>query len=403
MALEQQQQLENAYVMPTYARKPVQFVRGQGMRLYSDTGKEYLDFLAGIGTACLGHAHPRLTQAIQHQAAQLLHVGNYYYIEGRGELAQKISNLLASGGETPWKTFFANSGAEASEGAIKLARKYGLVHLQGADTIICARGGFHGRTLGALAATGQPSKQEYFQPLPPGFTHVDLNDLAELKAHLGKGIGDKAVCAVMLECIQGENGVYPCTDEYLQAVRKLTHEKGILLIIDEVQTGIYRTGTHPFAFQHAGITPDVVTMAKGLAGGVPIGAFAAQGAAAQVLEPGDHGSTFGGSPLAIAAANATLDELAAMDAAAHVATVGAYLQAQLATLPQVTEVRGRGLMVAMELSEPVAEQVVAAGLEAGLVLNSIRQHIVRFLPPLICTTQDIDVLIVRLKQILEQL
>jgi acetylornithine aminotransferase len=407
MSFEGQQTLETAYLMQTYQRKPVEFVRGEGIRLYDDAGTEYLDFVAGIGAVSVGHANPRVTQAIQEQALRLLHVGNYYYVEGRGELAAKISKLLnvtvSPDAATPWKSFFANSGAEAVEGAIKIARKYGLRYLEGAGTIISARGSFHGRTLAALAATGQPSKQESFKPVSPGFVHVDLNDIQALKAVFNQKVGEKTVCAVLLECIQGEGGVYPCTEEYLHAARQLTEEHDALLILDEVQTGFYRTGTYPFAFQHFGIVPDVVTLAKGLGAGVPIGAVVARGIAATVFEPGDHGSTFGGSPLVIAAANATLDELAELGIGLRVAETGLYLQERLRELPFVTEVRGRGLMVGVELNKPIAEELVVAGLEAGLVLNNIGRHILRFLPPLICTREDIDMMMERLQQAGRQL
>jgi acetylornithine aminotransferase len=405
-SLEQQQALESTYLMRTYRRKPVEFVRGEGIHLYDDKGVEYLDFLGGIGAVSVGHANPRIVKTLQEQAARLVHVGNYYYVEGRGELAEKISDMLNTGlgnDAAPWRVFFANSGAEAVEGAIKIARKYGTRYLEGADTVVSARRSFHGRTLAALAATGQPSKHDSFKPIPLGFVHVDFNDTHALKELLNQGFGGKSVCAVLLECVQGEGGVYPAAEEYLQAARQLTEEGDVLLMVDEVQTGFYRTGTYPFAFQHYGIVPDVVTLAKGLGSGVPIGAVAARGRAAEMFEPGDHGSTFGGSPLAIAAANATLDELAAMDAGAQVAQVGAYLQAQLKELPLVIEVRGRGLMVGVELSEPIAEDVVDAGLKEGLVLNSIGRHILRFLPPLVCTKADVNILIERLRTILERL
>lgn len=404
--LLKEQQLDATYLMQSYKRKPVEFVRGEGIRLYDADGKEYLDFLAGVGAVSVGHSNPQVLRALQAQAAKLIHVSNYFYVEGRGELAEKISNLLntnrPASQASPWRSFFANSGAEAVEGAIKIARKYGSQHLEGADTIVCARRSFHGRTLGTLAATGQASKKDTFAPLPLGFIHVDLNDIQALKDVLHQGVGGKAICAVLLECIQGEGGVYPCTEEYLQAARELTRERGILLMLDEVQTGFYRTGT-PFAFQQYGIVPDVVALAKGLGGGVPIGAVAARGVAADVFEAGDHGSTFGGNPLAVAAANAVQDELAAMNAGAHVTEVGAYLQAQLATLPGVAQVRGKGLMVGLEFAAPIAEQIVAAGLENGLVLNSIGHYILRFIPPLVCTKADVNILVEKLQRILEQL
>jgi acetylornithine aminotransferase len=405
MSLHEEQLLEQRYLLPTYGRKPLQFVRGEGMRLYDDTGREYLDFLAGIGAVSVGHANPRVTKAIQQQAARLLHVGNYFYVEGRGELASRVSRLLNASeaqeatatavSEQPWQTFFANSGTEAVEGAIKLARRYGARHLKGASTIISAQRSFHGRTLAALAATGQPAKQEAFRPLPPGFLHLPLNDLDALRAALHI----ETPCAVLLEVIQGEGGVWPCDEHYLRAVRELTAERGILLILDEIQTGFFRTGP-AFAFQHTGILPDIVTLAKGIANGVPLGAVAARGLAATGFEPGDHGSTFGGSPLAIAAAHATLDECAARDIGANVKKVGDFLASELARLPLVVEVRGRGLMRAVQLAEPRAAQVLDAALAEGLVCNAIGESILRFLPPLVCTTNEVDTLISRLSAIL---
>jgi acetylornithine aminotransferase len=413
MLLREQQELEAQYLMDTYKRKPIAFVRGEGMRLYDENNVEYLDYIAGVGAISVGHANPRVTKALQEQAAKLLHISNYYYVEERGQLAKKLSELLsgnsdgksaqgASSTSDTWKTFFANSGTEAIEGAIKIARKYGARHLQGADTIVCARRSFHGRTLAALAATGQPSKQEAFQPLPEGFAHVDLNDIAALKQVLNQGVGGLKVCAVLLECVQGEGGVYPCSEEYLKAARELTEAKGILLMIDEVQTGFYRTGTHPFAFQHYDIVPDVVAMAKGIGNGVPMGAVAARGAAATVFEPGDHGSTFGGNSLVIAAANATLVELELLDVGIHVSQTGNYLAQRLRELPGVTEIRGKGLMVGVEFKEAIAEQVVAAALEKRMLINSIGQHIVRVLPPLVCTNAEVDTLVDGLKGILAQ-
>ncbi|MDR0350533.1 MAG: aminotransferase class III-fold pyridoxal phosphate-dependent enzyme, partial [Coriobacteriales bacterium] len=240
MSLEQQQQLEANHLMQTYKRKPVQFVRGEGIRLYDDRGAEYLDFLGGIGVVSVGHTNPQVVYAVQEQAARLLRVGYYYHVEGRGELAEKISGLLNGGlpkEAQPWKMFFTNSGTESVEGAIKIARKYGARHLEGADTVVSARRSFHGRTLAALAATGQPSKQDSFKPIPQGFVHVDFNDIHALKAMLNQGFGGKSICAVLLECIQGEGGVYPATEEYLQVARQLTEASGALLMIDEVQTG----------------------------------------------------------------------------------------------------------------------------------------------------------------------
>jgi acetylornithine aminotransferase len=402
VSLQQEQRLEQDYLLATYGRKPVEFVRGAGMRLYDDQGQEYLDFLAGIGAVSVGHANARVAAAIQEQAAKLLHVGNYFYVEGRGELAERLSALL---GKAQWRSFFANSGTEAIEGALKLARSYGARHLAGASSVISAERSFHGRTLAALAATGQPAKQASFQPLPSGFLHVPLNDIRALTEALdGQSSGETsapadAICAVLLEVIQGEGGVWPCDEDYLRAVRELTAERGVLLIIDEIQTGFFRTGK-AFAFQHAGIEPDIVTLAKGIANGVPMGVLCAREPAAACFAPGDHGSTFGGSPLAIAAANATLEELAAEGFAKQVKTVGAYLATKLAQLPGVTEVRGLGLMRGAQLALPIAPALVDAALEQGLVLNAIGENILRFLPPLCCTTKDVDILIARLKGLL---
>jgi len=417
---EIEQQLENHYVMHTYARKPVNFVRGEGMYLYDDKGKSYLDFLSGIGCISVGHCNPAVSAALARQASRLVHVGNYFYVEGRGVLAEKLNTLLSAPGTArdtckhAWKTFFANSGAEANEGAIKLARKHGKLKLNGAATIVSAQKSFHGRTLAALAATGQESKQAVFTPMPAGFVHTPLNDIEALKhvldaqdaaAHLAGderagvmdastkpegGSNEASVCAILLECIQGEAGIWPCTMEYLKAVRELTAERGILLIIDEIQTGFFRTGTYPFSFQHYGIIPDVVTMAKGIANGVPMGAFAAYGELGDLLQPGEHGSTFGGSLLAIAAANATIDEMLDMDVANKVAATGAYFAAGLAHLPKVSDIRGLGLMRGVTLTEPIAAAVGEAALEKGLVLNVIGDSVLRFLPPLIATTEHVD-------------
>ncbi len=410
MTLQEQQALEDAYVMATFARKPVEFVRGEGMRLYDDRGAEYLDFLSGIGVVSLGHCAPPVVAAVQAQAAELLHVSNYYYIEHRGQVARLLSELLnagAPGGAAPWKTFFANSGAEANECAIKLARLHGRRRAEAAGRpggeaprlIVTLEGSFHGRTLATLAATAQPAKQEAFQPLPEGFAATPPNDVAALEALFAERGAE--VCAVMVECIQGESGVHPCTAEFLQAARRLTAERGALLICDEVQCGCFRTG-EPFGFQLFGVRPDVVAIAKGVAGGFPMGACAACGEAAEVLAPGDHGSTFGGSNLAMAAAQATLSALAAPGFADQVREVGAYLRERLAALPGVTQVRGHGLMVGADLAEgaPAAPDVVAAALEAGLVLNATGPRTLRFLPPLICAKEDVDCLVERLAPLL---
>ncbi|MBQ9021773.1 MAG: aspartate aminotransferase family protein [Eggerthellaceae bacterium] len=404
MGFAEQKQLDELYVMPTFARKQVCFVEGEGMRLRDDAGKEYLDFLSGIGVCSLGHCHPAVVDAIAKQAARLIHVSNYFYIEQRGEVAKLLSDAL--NGWRPedavgtWKTFFANSGAEANECAMKLARVWSRRNSHGGNIIVTLEGSFHGRTMETLAATAQPAKQELFEPLPGGFVHVPINDLEALQAVFDAH--PQQICAVMLEVIQGESGVHPCTQEFLRAAEQLAHSNGALLIADEVQTGIYRTGK-AFAFQHFGIQPDIVAIAKGVAAGVPMGACAAREDIAAAFQPGDHGSTFGGSNLAMAAAHTTLHVLHDEHFTTRVTEVGAYLAEALAGLAQVIEVRGLGLMLGAELDEALAPDVVAAGLEAGLVLNAPTPTTLRFLPPLVCEKADVDVLIEKLSTILSEL
>ena len=409
MSLEDQKQLEETYVMHTFGRKPVELVQGTGMCVTDDTGKTYLDFIGGIGVNSLGHCPAALVTDLSSQLAKLMHVSNYYYIEGRGELAKKLSDLLnlqvPEAEREPWQTFFANSGAEANECAIKLARLYARrkAEEKGSTrrprTIVTLERSFHGRTLATLAATAQPVKQEAFQPLPDGFVATPANDIEALNRLFSEQGGD--IAAILLEPVQGECGVYPCTDEFLAECRRLCDVFGAVLVFDEVQCGIYRCGTYPFAFQHAGVMPDVVTMAKGIAGGVPMGACAALTHIASVFEPGIHGSTFGGSNLAIRAANTVLDTIEAQGIAQNVEEVGAYLREQLAALPQVVEVRGKGLMVAADLQDGIdAPTVVLNALEAGLLLNATGPHTLRFLPPLICTRENVDSLISRLSGLL---
>ena len=409
MTLEQQQQLEESYVMHTFGRKPVELVKGDGMRVWDDKGAEYLDFIGGIGVISLGHCHPALVKAVSDQAAQLMHVSNYYYIEGRGELAHKLSDLLNlrvdEQDRVPWQTFFANSGAEANECAIKLARLHGRMSVKDGNLalmprlIVTLERSFHGRTLATLAATAQPVKQEIFQPLPDGFVAVPANDVAALE-RLFAECGNQ-ICGMLLEPIQGECGVYPCTEEYLQAARRLTQEYNALLMFDEVQCGMYRCGTYPFGFQHTQVTPDVVTMAKGVAGGVPMGACAARQEIAELFQPGVHGSTFGGSNLAVTAANTVLDTIQGQGIAQNVAEVGEYFMKRLEGLDNVIEVRGRGLMVAVDLDSSCdAPAIVLAALDKGLLLNATGAHTLRFLPPLVCTREDVDTLIERLATLL---
>lgn len=422
MGFIEEQQLESAYVMGTYARKPVELVRGRGMRVEDAEGRTYLDFVSGVGAVSLGHCHPALVSAIEEQASTLVHVSNYYYIEHRGEVAHLVSDLLNEcvdeAEREPWQSFFANSGAEANECAFKLARLHAkkramaAAEAAGADEdgvraaaaaaprlIVTLDASFHGRTLATLAATAQPAKQEAFQPLPDGFVRTPINDIKALES-LFASQGD-GICAVMVECVQGESGVHPCTAEFLAAVRRLTAECGALFMCDEIQCGMYRCGTHPFGFQHFGVTPDVVTIAKGIASGFPMGMCAARAQVAASFDPGDHGSTFGGSCLAVAAAEATVRALAAEDAAGNAERTGAYLREKLTALPQVEEVRGLGLMVACDLAEGVsAPDVVLAGLDEGLLLNFTGPRTLRFLPPLVCSKEDVDVLVQKLAALL---
>ena len=422
MGFIEEQQLESAYVMGTYARKPVELVRGRGMRVEDAEGRTYLDFVSGVGAVSLGHCHPALVSAIEEQASTLVHVSNYYYIEHRGEVAHLVSDLLNEcvdeAEREPWQSFFANSGAEANECAFKLARLHAkkramaAAEAAGADEdgvraaaaaaprlIVTLDASFHGRTLATLAATAQPAKQEAFQPLPDGFVRTPINDIKALES-LFASQGD-GICAVMVECVQGESGVHPCEPEFLAAVRRLTAERGALFMCDEIQCGMYRCGTYPFGFQHFGIAPDVVTIAKGIASGFPMGMCAARAQVAASFDPGDHGSTFGGSCLAVAAAEATVRALAAEDAAGNAERTGAYLREKLAALPQVDEVRGLGLMVACDLAEGVsAPDVVLAGLDEGLLLNFTGPRTLRFLPPLVCSKEDVDVLVQKLAALL---
>jgi len=395
--LDQEVALDRDVIMQTYARKPVLFVRGEGMRLYDDAGREYLDFVSGIGAVNIGHAHPAVTAAVAEQASKLVHVSNLFYVEHRAELARDVSQLLGGG----WKMFFANSGAEAVEGAIKLARRWAGEHKPGAYKVVTLERSFHGRTLAALAATGQASKQEAFKPLPEGFVHVPANDIEALDAAV-----DRSVAAVMVEVVQGEGGVWPLSAEYLEAARRICDERNALLIADEIQTGFFRTGP-AFAHQAFGVIPDVVTVAKALANGLPIGGFLAHGTAADALKPGDHGSTFGGGPVVCAAGRATIAELVAGDYGTRSMESGVYLREGLSLLAEKTgaivDVRGAGLLVGVTLARPVAVEVATEALNRGIVLNNIGADILRFLPPLLCGKPEIDTLLITLSDILEGL
>ena len=405
--------LEDAYVMHTYGRLPVEFVSGQGAVLTDAAGKTYLDLLGGIGAVSLGHAHPKVQAALVRQLERVWQTSNYFHEENRGELAHALSQLLSKKTDeqghivgdtgTRWKTFFSNSGAESNEGALKVARRWGERKLDGASGIVSARQSFHGRTLATLSATGQDVFHKSFGPMPAGFASVPLNDieaLTEAVEHPTEATGP--VCAVMLECVQGEGGVWPATFEYLRAVRELCDRTGIALIIDEVQTGFFRCGA-PFCYQLAGIEPDIVSMAKGIADGFPTGAVAARAELADLMVPGDHGSTFGGNALAMAAGRATVQALVDENIGEHVIACGAHLAERLAALPHVTEVRGHGLMRGAQLDVPIATPLVERGLTRGLVLNHIGDSILRFLPPLVVRESQVDEMADRLAALIEEL
>lgn len=363
--------------MATGRRLPVTFVRGRGCRVYDDAGREYLDMVAGIAVNLLGHSHPDVVAALTRQASQLIHTSNLYFTEPQVELAKRLVEL-----SFPARVFLCNSGAEANEAAIKLARKWGAKNRDGAFEIITATGSFHGRTLAAVTAGGQHKYSDPFEPLPPGFVHVPYNDAQAIES----ATTDKTV-AVMLEPVMGEIGVVAAAPGYLKRVREWCDRRNLLLILDEVQTGLGRTGRW-FAHQHAGITPDVMTLAKGLGGGVPIGACLAN-PRADVFEPGDHGSTFGGNPLACAVATTVLAVIERDGLVGHAAEMGDVLGGAIAALG-AKETRGRGLMQAFEFEDAKAKPFQSACLDAGLVVNAVDDHSIRLVPPLIITTEDIE-------------
>lgn len=376
------QELEHQYFMRTFDRVPVVLVRGQGARVWDDAGREYLDFVAGWAVNSLGHCPPAVVAAVTEQARTLIQASNQFYTIPQLQLAEiLIQNSCLN------RVFFSNSGAEANEGATKLARRYGKKYLNGAYAIITATGSFHGRTLGMVAATGQSKFQQPYVPLPSGFVNVEYNSIEALKAAT-----TSQTCAVMLEPVQGEGGVNIPDDDYLRAVRIWCDQAGILLILDEIQSGVGRLGTL-FAYEQYGVEPDVMTLAKGLGSGIPIGAILAKERAA-VFTAGEHGSTFGGNPVACAAAYATLKYIIDHNVVANVREVGQYLMAGLASLkhkfPVISDVRGRGLLAAMEFSSDIAQSVVMACLERGLLVNKLKPNALRFMPPLIIGTGEVD-------------
>jgi predicted acetylornithine/succinylornithine family transaminase len=386
--------LERCPIAPTYGPPRVQFLRGSGPYLYDRDDNQYVDFLAGIAVTGLGHSHPDVAAAVAAQASKLQHVSNLFATEHNGDVSQTLDRLIGDGTPLGGQTFFSNSGAEANEAALKLARKWGG---HGRHNVVCALSSFHGRTLATLAATGQPAKWEAFQPLPEGFKHVVWDDLDELER-----VMDDTVAAVLVEPIQGEGGVNPATVEYFQGIRRICSEHGALMMVDEVQTGLARTGRW-FGFQHFDVQPDVVTMAKALGNGMPIGACWATAEAAAAFKPGDHATTFGGQPLATSAAKATLDVMQRIDAPAAAAAAGQTLTAALLQLPQVSSVRGLGLLLAVELVGVEAGPVAARCLERGLVLNAVTPTALRLTPPLIITTDHISEGVAILAGVLEEL
>ncbi|CUJ61867.1 aspartate aminotransferase family protein [Achromobacter ruhlandii] len=367
-----------------YARLPVSFTHGQGVWLWDAQGRKYLDALAGIGVSCLGHAHPRLVAAISEQAARVIHTSNIYEVPQQTELAARLAALSGMR-----DVVFNNSGSEANEAAIKLARYYACQRGNSHAHIITMDSSWHGRTLATLAATGSDKARKGFEPLPSGFIQVPYNDAAAIRA---AGDAEPRVAAVLLEALQGEGGIRPSDAAFLREVRQLCTERGWLLMIDEVQSGIGRTGKW-FAHQWADIVPDVMTLAKGLAGGVPIGAMLAAGPAAGVFTPGSHGTTFGGGPLVCAAGLAVLDALESENLLDNAHTVGGHLKARLAQelagLPGVADVRGRGLMLGIELARPCGVLALRA-LEAGLLINVTRDRVIRLLPPLVLSRAEAD-------------
>jgi acetylornithine/N-succinyldiaminopimelate aminotransferase len=369
--------VSDPHLMRTYPPVPVTFVRGQGSYLWDDEGRRYLDFLSGLAVTSLGHAHPAVAEALATQARTLLHVSNLYGSEPQHDVAATLNRLIGGGG----RVFFCNSGAEANECAIKLARKWGGY---GKYAVVSAYGSFHGRTLATLHATGQPTKHEVFQPMPEGFRHVAWDDVDALANAI-----DPSVAAVLLEPVQGEGGVNPATPDYFAAVRRLCDERGVLFMVDEVQTGLGRTGAW-FGFQRLGVQPDVVTMAKALGNGVPIGACWAREEVADAFKPGDHATTFGGQPLATSAARAVLTVMRAEDVPARASARGAYLSEALAALAGVGSVRGAGLLVAVELEEKGAKSVAADALAAGLVVNPVTDSALRLAPSLLVSEEEID-------------
>ena len=386
---------DKQYYMPVFSRYPLVLSHGEGPYVYDTDGRKYIDFLGGIAVNILGHAHPALVQAVCKQAGRLIHCSNLYYTEPQVQLIAELARL--SGMD---KVFIANSGAEANEGAMKLARKYGKLKSPDKFEIVTAEHSFHGRTLATLTATGQPKYRIGYEPLPGGFRYVPFNEKQALAA-----VVSEKTCAVFIEPIQGEGGIQLPSDGYLQFARELCDKFGALLIFDEIQSGMGRTGSF-LACQGYGVKPDIVTLAKGLAGGVPIGAFLATEQAAAAFAPGDHGSTFGGNPLACAAANAVLEAMQKENLAENAVQMGNYLMKALQTLQKkypklIKEVRGKGLMVGAELTRP-GREVVDLCMTHGAIINCTAGNVLRFVPPLNINRRHVDEVIAVLDGVLEK-
>jgi acetylornithine/N-succinyldiaminopimelate aminotransferase len=378
--------------MPVFGPPQVMFVRGSGTELWDSDGRRYLDFLCGLAVTSLGHCNPAVTAAIVEQAGTLLHVSNFFSNDAAARAAVEVVDLLRETTGEAGQVFFCNSGAEANEAALKLARKFGG---RGRHVVVSAFGSFHGRTLAALAATGQPAKHEPFAPMPEGFRHVPFGDLAALEQAI-----DPTVSAVLIETVQGEGGVVPADDDYLRGIRRLCDERGMLLMVDEVQTGFARTGRW-FGFEHAGVRPDVVTMAKAMGNGFPVGAVWARREVAAAFQPGDHGSTYSGTAIATAVVSAVIAEMRRIDAPALAAARGDYLRSRLAAVPGVASVRGRGLLLAAELDGGRdAKAVYTELLARGLVTNPVTATALRLAPPITVSEAEIDEAVVLLTGVL---
>ncbi len=374
--------MANCPFMPVFGPPAIMFERGKGTELWDSNGKRYLDFLAGIAVVSLGHSNPVVAEAVGDQLERLLHVSNFFANPVATEAAVKVNELLLEATGHRGQIFFTNSGAESNECAIKLARKHGG---RGRHTIVSALGSFHGRTLATLAATGQPAKHEPFAPMPDGFRHVPWGDLDAMRQAV-----DGTVAAVLIEPIQGEGGIHPASAEYLQGIRDLCDETGALMMVDEIQTGFARTGTW-FGFEHAGVSPDVVTLAKAMGNGMPVGACWARADVAAVFQPGDHGSTYSGTAIATAAVNAVIDEMQRIDAPAVAQQQGRRIVDALRAVPGVVDVRGRGLMLGVELADGIdAREIYTDLLGLGLIVNAVTPSTIRLVPPITVTDDEID-------------